>query len=123
MLPGHFHSEGMDLITALQALAKMRGTSLEYEVNRHSVEWTEARRQQKHPMALTEAERVARTKASPERAREKALLKRRKGQQNSNPLEASVKVVLLPASKRTSRTLPLECELDRLLRAVFHPFR
>lgn len=66
----------MDLVTVLQALAKLRGTSVEFETARHNAEWAEARQRQKYPMALTAEERTARLLARRTRAREKAKLKR-----------------------------------------------
>ncbi|MEQ1714976.1 MAG: hypothetical protein ABL907_03155, partial [Hyphomicrobium sp.] len=64
------------LTKALVMLAKMRGTSVEYEVMRYNVDVAERRLLMPVKPALPEEERVARVKACKVRAVEKARLKR-----------------------------------------------
>lgn len=64
------------LVKALATLAKLRGTSVEYEVMRYNVDMAERLLLMPVKPALTEAERVARIKASRAKALEKARLKR-----------------------------------------------
>lgn len=64
------------LTKALVMLAKIRGTTVEYEVMRYNVEVTERRLLMRVKPALTEEERVARVKAARGRSVEKARLKR-----------------------------------------------
>lgn len=80
-----------ELLKALTAVAKMRGTSVEHEIMKHNVEVVEKRRLMRHPPALTEAERAARVKACSARSLVKAREKRRAARvDNSQTVVASL---------------------------------